>query len=78
MLAGTSTSDVNWLVAEPDGPIHCDVQIRYNSAAEPAVVNPLPRNRAQVHFDEPRHGVAPGQAAVWYRGDQVLGGGWIE
>jgi tRNA-specific 2-thiouridylase len=68
----------NWLVDEPAGPIRCQVKIRYRSRAMPATVQPLADNRFQVHFDEPRHGVAPGQAAVCYDGDRVLGGGWIE
>jgi tRNA-specific 2-thiouridylase len=38
----------------------------------------LPGNRLRVTFDEPRYGVAPGQAVVCYDGDRVLGGGWIE
>jgi tRNA-specific 2-thiouridylase len=38
----------------------------------------LPGERFHVQFDQPFHGVAPGQAAVCYDGDRVLGGGWIE
>ena len=68
----------NWLIEEPAGPIRALVQIRYNSAATPATVEPLPGGRTRVSFDDLRHGVAPGQAVVWYDGDQVLGGGWIE
>ena len=44
----------------------------------PATVTPLDDGRFEVALDEPRHGVAPGQAAVCYAGDRVLGGGWIE
>ena len=44
----------------------------------PMTVRPLGSDRFWVRFDEPRHGVAPGQAAVCYDGDRVLGGGWIE
>jgi tRNA-specific 2-thiouridylase len=68
----------NWLVDEPAGPIRCQVKIRYRSRAVPATVRPLAGSRFQVHFGEPRHGVAPGQAAVCYDDDRVLGGGWIE
>jgi tRNA-specific 2-thiouridylase len=68
----------NWLVHEPSGPIRCRVKIRYRSRAKGATVEPLAGNRFRVRFDEPRHGVAPGQAAVCYDGDRVLGGGWIE
>src|SRR5262249_18034592 len=72
-----TASRANWLV-EPDGPFRADVQIRYNSAAARGLVTPLPGGRFHVDFDEPRFGVAPGQAAVCYDGPRVLGGGWIE
>ena len=68
----------NWLVDEPTAPFRCEVKIRYRSRAVGATVRPLGGGRFAVAFDEPRHGVAPGQAAVCYDGDRVLGGGWIE
>jgi tRNA-specific 2-thiouridylase len=79
-LARTSFSAnrANWLVDEPHEPFACHVQIRYNSSAIAATVTPLNNGRFEVILDEPRHGVAPGQAAVCYLGNQVLGGGWIE
>ena len=55
-----------------------EVKIRYRSRAVAATVSPLPGGRFHVQFDEPCHAVAPGQAAVCYDGEQVLGGGWIE
>ena len=54
------------------------MKIRYRSRAATATVEPLPDGRFRVCFDEPCYGVAPGQAAVCYDGDRVLGGGWIE
>ena len=54
------------------------VQIRYNTAPVGASVQILPGKRISVEFDEPQHGVAPGQAVVCYDGDRTLGGGWIE
>ncbi|MBN2215892.1 MAG: tRNA-specific 2-thiouridylase [Pirellulales bacterium] len=68
----------NWLVDPPQEPFRAAVKIRYRSRAVEATVEPLAEGRFHVAFDEPRHGVAPGQAAVCYAGDQVLGGGWIE
>ncbi|NQT14287.1 MAG: tRNA 2-thiouridine(34) synthase MnmA, partial [Planctomycetes bacterium] len=73
-----TAAGANWLVDEPAGPFRCQVKIRYRSRAVGATVEPLGSDRFSVHFDEPRHGVAPGQAAVCYQGDRVLGGGWIE
>ena len=66
------------LIDEPDAPLRCQVKIRYRSRAVAATVEPAAGGRFHVRFDEPRHGVAPGQAAVCYDGDRVLGGGWIE
>ncbi len=54
------------------------VQIRYRGRPADAAIALLPGNRFRVRFDEPSHGVAPGQAAVCYQGDRVLGGGWID
>jgi tRNA-specific 2-thiouridylase len=68
----------NWLIDGPNEPFACEVQIRYNSSAAAATVMPLEDRRFTVLLDEPRYGVAPGQAAVCYVGDRVLGGGWIE
>ena len=48
------------------------------SRAVDATVEPLPGDRFGVRFSEPCYGVAPGQAAVCYDADRVLGGGWIE
>jgi tRNA-specific 2-thiouridylase len=69
-------ADCNWLIDPADLPRRCEVQIRYNAAPAPADVA-WDGERLSVHFDEPQFGVAPGQAAVCYDGDRVLGGGWI-
>jgi tRNA-uridine 2-sulfurtransferase len=73
-----TAAETNWLVDEPPGAFSCTVKIRYRSPAVPALVEPLPGQRMAVRFCEPCYGVAPGQAAVCYDGEQVLGGGWIE
>ncbi|MCC7083460.1 MAG: tRNA 2-thiouridine(34) synthase MnmA [Pirellulales bacterium] len=75
---GLTFDRANWLVEALAAPMRCEVQIRYNSAAKPALLTPLSNDRFHVQFDIPRHGVAPGQAAVVYDGERVLGGGWIE
>jgi tRNA-specific 2-thiouridylase len=69
---------VNWLVEPPAGPRRCTAQVRYNSAAVPAVVLAAGEDQLRVVFDHPCDGVAPGQAIVCYDGPRVLGGGWIE
>ncbi|MDJ0649796.1 MAG: tRNA 2-thiouridine(34) synthase MnmA [Xenococcaceae cyanobacterium MO_188.B19] len=70
---------VNWVsIAQPETPIKAEVQIRYRSKAVPATIIPLEQNRVRIVFEEPQFGVTPGQAAVWYDGEILLGGGIIE
>ena len=70
---------VNWVsIAEPGSPIRAEVQVRYRSKPVPVTVIPLENSRARVVFDEPQFSITPGQAAVWYDGEKVLGGGIIE
>ncbi|MCO6439174.1 MAG: tRNA 2-thiouridine(34) synthase MnmA [Phycisphaerae bacterium] len=63
---------------DANGGFRAAVKIRYLHTAAPATVHPLEGGRARVVFDEPQRAVTPGQAAVFYDGDVVLGGGWIE
>ena len=72
-----SARGANWFFP-PQQHLECEVKIRYRSPAVPAVVETLPGDRFHVEFLEPCYGVAPGQAAVRYRGDELLGGGWID
>ncbi len=72
-------ADFNWLsIPEPNEPIRAAVRTRYHQAERPATVYPLPQNKVRVVFDEPQRAITPGQAAVLYGGDLVLGGGTIE
>jgi tRNA-uridine 2-sulfurtransferase len=70
---------VNWVaIAAPTAPIRAEVQIRYRAAAVAATLIPLAPHRVRVVFDAPQSSITPGQAAVWYDGDVLLGGGIIE
>jgi tRNA-specific 2-thiouridylase len=70
---------VNWVsIAEPATPIRAEVQIRYRSQPVAVTVIPLENDRVRLVFDEPQFSITPGQAAVWYEGEKVLGGGIIE
>jgi tRNA-specific 2-thiouridylase len=71
-------TNANWLVTSGLASFRALVQIRYNSPASPALVTRREGARFEVQFDAPIAGVAPGQAAVCYDDDRVLGGGWIE
>ena len=70
--------NVNWLVpdAASDGTLNCAVRIRYRHTPAPAVVS-MRGNRVHVEFKEPQRAITPGQYAVFYQGDMVLGGGEI-
>jgi tRNA-specific 2-thiouridylase len=71
-------SDVKWLSDPPTEPVRADVKIRYNHTPAPAEITPLPDGRVQARFEAPQPAVTPGQAMVFYLGDEVMGGGWIE
>ena len=73
---GLIARSVNWLEAPGDAAIAAEVQIRYRAPAVACVIRPWPKV-CEVRFESPLPAVTPGQAAVFYRGDQVLGGGWI-
>lgn len=69
----------NWIaIAQPETPIQAEVQIRYRSRPAKVTVIPLENGRIKLIFDEAQFGVTPGQAAVLYDGEIVLGGGIIE
>lgn len=72
--------EVNWLsIAPPDKPRRAQVKIRNKHIAAAATLIPTEREtRVEVRFDEPQRAITPGQAAVFYDDDLVLGGGWIE
>jgi len=59
-------------------PVRAEVKVRYASPAAPATIWPLPDGRLRVEFDSPQRALSPGQSAVFYQGDRVLGGGIIE
>jgi tRNA-uridine 2-sulfurtransferase len=72
--------DLNWVsIDTPREPIRAQVKIRNKHAAAGATVQPvIDGSSVEVRFDEPQRAVTPGQAAVFYDGELVLGGGWIE
>ena len=74
-----TASAVNWIAgAAPSPACPITARIRHRHPDAPATVEPLPGDRAAVVFDAPQCAVAPGQAVVFYEGDTVLGGGWID
>jgi tRNA-uridine 2-sulfurtransferase len=78
-------NQVNWISiappseAPPSEPVRAEVKIRNKHAAAAAEIIPTTDpSRVEIRFDEPQRAVTPGQGAVFYSGDLVLGGGWIE
>ncbi|NEO26303.1 MAG: tRNA 2-thiouridine(34) synthase MnmA [Kamptonema sp. SIO4C4] len=77
--ADCTVQRVNWVsIPEPTTPIRCQVRVRYRTPPVPVNVIPLDSGRIKLVFDEPQFGITPGQAAVLYNEDLVLGGGIIE
>src|SRR6476469_5862595 len=73
-----TAAGVNWIsLDDPSTPVRADVRVRYRHTAAPATITPLPGARMRVVFDEQQRAITPGQATVFHRGDEVVGGGWI-
>jgi tRNA-specific 2-thiouridylase len=74
---GLIARDVSWLAPPDEEEIQAEVQIRYRTTAVLSVIRTTDDGACEVRFKEAFPAVSPGQAAVFYRGDRVLGGGWI-
>lgn len=73
-----TVEEANWVSSDPPRePLRGEVHIRYNDPGAPAGVRPLDAHRFSVHFDTPQRAVTPGQSAVVYQGEVVVGGGVI-
>ena len=70
---------MNWLsIPAPEGPLRVRAKTRYRQEERESTVFPGGETRFRLEFDEPQRAVTPGQAAVFYDGDVVVGGGTIE
>lgn len=78
LCATMRVNEVNWISIAPSGaPLRAQVKIRNKHLAAAATITPVDNACVEVRFDEPQRAVTPGQGAVFYSGDLVLGGGWI-
>jgi tRNA-specific 2-thiouridylase len=75
--SGLETEETSWLGKPATGAFQAQVQIRYRSEPAQAEITPLPGRRAEIRFEHPQRSVAPGQSAVFYAGERLLGGGTI-
>ncbi|MCP6725936.1 tRNA 2-thiouridine(34) synthase MnmA, partial [Klebsiella pneumoniae] len=78
LSGGLIASQINWLINRPSEPLRCTAKIRYRHPGAAATVTASEDGGARVAFDEQQSAVTPGQAVVFYDGERVLGGGWIE
>ena len=78
MASGVIVKKVSWHHKPDDDFFNAQVQIRYRHTAAPAVVEVLEDDTLRIRFKDPQKAITPGQAAVIYEGDKVLGGGWID
>ncbi len=70
-------TDFNWINGPPKGEFRCSVKIRYRQCEQPALIIPEGDRAVTIKLESPQRAVTPGQAAVLYAGDTVLGGGTI-
>ncbi len=75
---GCLVTDFNWLIRPESFPVRCRARLRYRQREEPCRAELSPEGAVELTFDEPQRAVTPGQAAVLYEGDRVLGGGTID
>ena len=73
-----TAAGVNWIAFDDRAEeVRGEVRVRYRHMAAPATIKPIKEGRVRIRFDEPQRAITPGQATVFYRGNEVLGGGWI-
>lgn len=72
-----SVININWIADTPASPITVHTRVRYRHKAALSTLVPGDNNTAVVKFETPQEAITPGQGAVFYQGDEILGGGWI-
>lgn len=75
---GLIAHSINWIEVPSGGELEAEVQIRYRAPAVACVITQRDDQAWEIRFKEPVAAVTPGQAAVFYHGEQLIGGGWIE
>jgi tRNA-specific 2-thiouridylase len=78
LVSTFAVTGVNWLIQPPVSPLEVSCRIRYRHQEVPAIIQPDEDNCVTVYLKDAQAGVTPGQAAVFYQGEEVIGGGWID
>jgi len=78
LFSGCEVTRINWIQEPPVSPIDVTTQVRYRQKAVPSTLTPTGDDKATVRFHDFQSSITPGQGAVFYNGNEVLGGGWIE
>jgi tRNA-specific 2-thiouridylase len=71
-------SKINWIIEKPPSPIDADTRVRYRHRAVRSRLIPDGSTSAKIIFETPQSAVTPGQGAVFYKDNEVIGGGWID
>ena len=77
LSTGCIVENINWIGKPPTVPLKVLTRVRYRSKEAASTIFPQDKSTAMVRFSEPQTAVTPGQGAVFYRGNEILGGGWI-
>ena len=78
LINEVQVKDINWLIEPPQEPREIMVQLRYSHRGCEAILKPVTTDQVMLHLPFSERAVTAGQAAVFYEGNRVLGGGWIE
>ena len=70
-------TDINWINKKPNVPLNVFTRVRYRHHATASKLFPVNAKTAIVRFEKPQSAITPGQCAVFYQDDEVIGGGWI-
>ena len=70
-------NNINWINQKPNSPINVHTRVRYRHNAAASKLFPVNEKTARIRFEKPQSAITPGQCAVFYQDDEVLGGGWI-
>jgi tRNA-specific 2-thiouridylase len=77
LASGCTVAAINWIAPPPSGELRVAVRVRYRTPESGCTLTPIDPETARVQFEALQSAVTPGQAAVFYDGDEVLGGGFI-